>query len=223
MQIENGKVNFLNGLYSSKLVHPEVNIKNDSNFKALRKSNYNNITNYFISDSLINIQDNYFKQHVPIKIKFINQDSLILINDKSNYECVYQRKSYDSLSKITINSIEYYTSVCFGKCQNYRVKIENNKQFIYEGLNDVVNIGVFEGKIPKEYFNDIWHKIFLVNVPLIKDEYSTFITDASTVNIKINYDNNKVKEIESYAGAGPTELKWLMNCLYNFENKVKLE
>ncbi len=221
--IDNDKINFLNGLYSSRLLYSEVNKKYDENFKAIRKSNYNNITNFFISDSLINIKDNYFNQYISIKVKFISQDSLILVNDKSNFECIYMRKTYESVTKITINSIEYYTSVCMGKCQNYRVKIDKNREFIYEGFHDVMNIGIFEGKIPIEYFKDIWHKIFLINVPMINDHYSTFITDASTVNIKINYDNNKVKEIESYAGAGPSELKWLMNSLYNFENKVKLD
>lgn len=223
LMVEKGKVNFLNGLFSTDLLYSDERLRKDNIFKNLGKSNYNNITNYFITDSIINVQDNYLNQYILIKIKLINKDSLIVVNNKNKLEYIYVHRYYDSLPEITINSIEYYHGVCFGNCQNYRVKIDKNRDFTYEGLNDVKYLGQFEGKIPKEYFNDIWHKINLLNIPLIKDSYSTAITDASTINIRINYNNNKIKDIESYAGAGTTELKWLMITLYNFEDKVKLD
>lgn len=84
-------------------------------------------------------------------------------------------------------------------------------------------MGFHKGAVPKLYFEDIWNKLELADIRNLSEHYRIFITDASTIELKINYDNNATKHIESYAGAGTTELKWLLNTLYNFGDKVNIE
>lgn len=128
---ENGKVNFLNGLFLSPLLFGSKDKKDKAHLLKTR-SNYNNWIYYTLQDSTLFIENKLKNTYLPIKIKRVNNDTLILFSQSTNFEETYTHKSYsDSLKTLKINSIEYFSSVCLGKCPSIKVTILDNRNFTY--------------------------------------------------------------------------------------------
>ena len=119
--------------------------------------------------------------------------------------------------KYDIERIEYFTSVCFGPCPQFRIEIGKNRDAVYEAIrfnftkefNSPSPEGSFKAKINENNFQLILKKLNDMDFPTLEDRYKVQYTDAQTANLKIIYDGGKEKTITDYGMMGTPELKEL--------------
>lgn len=140
---------------------------------------------------------------------------------------------YNSNDKnyIPITKIEFSTSGCFGTCPVFQMTIDQNRKatFIAEHFNFSdddeswsENIeGKFHTVIDEKNYNMLINTLQYIDFPSLKDRYSVNWTDDQTVNLKITYADNKVKEIEDYGLIGTYGLKSVYNKLFQLRKNQK--
>src|SRR5690606_31812581 len=119
--------------------------------------------------------------------------------------------------KYDIERIEYFTSVCFGTCPQFRIEIDKDREAVYEAIrfnfskefNSPSPEGTFKTKISENEFQLIFKKLIEMDFPVLQDSYRVPYTDAQTANLKIIYDGGKEKTITDYGMNGTSELKEL--------------
>lgn len=112
-------------------------------------------------------------------------------------------------TKNNIEKIEFKTSVCFGSCPSFQMIINQDitAVFIAEIYNRETRkseeiIGKFKTVLKEKSYTEIIDLLNYINFPELKESYSVNWTDDQTSNLKITYDNGKVKEISDYGLIG---------------------
>ena len=112
---------------------------------------------------------------------------------------------------IKINEIELQTTYCYGECPVFKMTIKSNGQvLLFPKDYTPVKINS-ESKINSEKLDSIFSLISYINLPHLKERYDVGATDHPTGILKINYNNNKVKNISDYGLQGTFGLYLLFN------------
>lgn len=119
--------------------------------------------------------------------------------------------------KYDIERIEYFTSVCFGPCPQFRIEIDKNREAVYEAIrfnftkefNSPSPEGTFKTTLNENEFRLILKNLNEMDFPALQDSYRVEYTDVQTANLKIIYDGGKEKIITDYGMMGTPELKEL--------------
>lgn len=116
--------------------------------------------------------------------------------------------------KYDIERIEYFTSVCFGPCPQFKIEMDKNREAVYEAIRFNFSKefgspspeGTFKGKINEKEFDQILKKLNEMDFPTLQNNYKVNYTDVQTANLKIIYDGGKEKIITDYGMMGTPDL-----------------
>ncbi|TPG39942.1 DUF6438 domain-containing protein [Flavobacterium pectinovorum] len=125
--------------------------------------------------------------------------------------------------KNKITRIEFSTSGCFGSCPVYKLTLNRNSLSVfnarYYNFNKEQEVGygkeegVFSAKINKTEFDKLEELINYCDFENLNKEYYVMHTDDQTGNLKITFNNGKVKTISDYGMIGTYGLKKLYDKL----------
>jgi hypothetical protein len=133
--------------------------------------------------------------------------------------------------KIKISKIEFSTSGCFGTCPVYKLKLNRdsisifNAQYYNFSQDRKVTYGKEEGvfytKINETEFNKVEDLLNYCDFQKLNKEYYVNWTCDQSGDLKITYDNGKVKVISDYGLIGTFGLKTLYQKLSEFRFNEK--
>lgn len=182
---------------------------------------------------IFNIDLEWGKAIVP-KVEFVNSQPFLVVY-KENYD--WMKKTYSesktiltfkfdnfiefnkSPKKNKITKIEFKTSGCFGTCPVYKLTLNRdslsifNAQYYNFNKNREVTYGkeegVFKTSINEIEFNKLVEILNYCDFENLNKEYSVSHTDDQTGDLKITFNNGKVKTISDYGMIGTYGLKIL--------------
>lgn len=183
---------------------------------------------------IFHIDIEWGKSIVP-KVEYINSQPFLVIYKQKLVD--WQKKIYsesktiltfkfgdfieynESPEKNNITKIEFNTSGCFGTCPVYKLILNRdslsifNAQYYNFNKNKEVTYGeeegVFSTKINKMEFDKLEELINYCRFEDLKKEYSVMHTDDQTGDLKITFNNGKVKTVSDYGMIGTYGLKIL--------------
>lgn len=164
----------------------------------------------------------------------------IVKNNKIEYYSVKILDRYGSLSKLTKESLIYKNGDFIEENPNPKkhniliiefenrgshwnrsvdkIEIVSNRDFNWT-LDDGTEYQSYISKLSPEKFKEIIDFLNDLDFENLADEYSVGYSDAGTINLKITYDNLKVKSISDYGGMGTRGLRKLYDLLLDLRIK----
>jgi tetrahydromethanopterin S-methyltransferase subunit G len=121
----------------------------------------------------------------------------------------------------TINQLllSYESGSCYGKCEVFKFKINENKTIEYEGLKNVEKIGNYRAEISVDDFNEIKKLIYKVDLKSIDSVYTSNSTD---LHLRIlNLNNTKQNKRILLFDNVPSQLNQIENKVYFIVEKYK--
>lgn len=94
---------------------------------------------------------------------------------------------------------------CFGMCPTYKYTIFNTGRVIYEGEENVDNVGKYSAQLSKKQIAEIKDQIISDNIFSLKDKYDAKITDIPSTLLIINLEGKKKKIFDRHGA--PENLK----------------
>lgn len=118
-----------------------------------------------------------------------------------------------------IEKIEYSTTMCYGTCPVFNIKINSDKKAkwkaeMYNEIDNKIFKGNFQTKITTEKFNELVNLLNYIDFESLKDNYSVNWTDDQSCTLKITYDNGKSKSISDYGLVGTYGLDRVYQMLF---------
>lgn len=163
------------------------------------------------NDSLYRVTYKYFIG----KIIKANSDSLIIdkiegygFPFKYQDRYVFYNDSLRNDSSMTVDTIEFSSSLCYGRCPEIAIKIDRDLNFEFWGGKHADKIGYYKGKITKSQFEKFENLIRIANIEKTDSEYFLPI-DAANTELIIDYNNNKTKRFNGYLRYFPARVKSL--------------
>lgn len=181
---------------------------------------------------IFNIDLEWGKSIVP-KVEYIDSQPFLVVYKKKLVD--WQKKSYSELrtvltfkfgnfieynenpKKNKITKIEFSTSGCFGTCPVYKLTLNRDSLSVfnarYYNFTENENItygkeeGTFSTKISKTEFDKLEEYLNYCDFENLNKEYYVMHTDDETGNLKITFNNGKVKTISDYGMVGTYSLK----------------
>ena len=93
---------------------------------------------------------------------------------------------------------------CFGRCATYKYSIFTTGRVIYNGVENVKNIGTYSAQLTNSQVEKIKDRIESAKIFSLKDKYDSQITDIPSTLLIINIDGRKKKIYDRYGA--PKEL-----------------
>lgn len=183
---------------------------------------------------IFNIDLEWGKAIVP-KVEFVNAQPFLVIYQNKLID--WQKKTYSESKTILtfkfgdfieynenpktnkITKIEFNTSGCFGTCPVYKLTLNRdslsifNAQYYNFNKNREVTFGkeegVFTTTINKKEFDKLEEILNYCDFENLNKEYSVMHTDDQTGDLKITFNNGKVKTVSDYGMIGTNGLKIL--------------
>lgn len=93
---------------------------------------------------------------------------------------------------------------CFGKCPTYKYTIYTTGRVLYNGVENVKNIGTYKAQLTKSQIEKIKNNIESAKIFSLKNKYDSQITDIPSTLLVINIDGQKKKIYDRYGA--PEEL-----------------
>lgn len=123
--------------------------------------------------------------------------------------------------KYDIEKIEYQTTMCFGTCPEFNIKIDKSKKAIFnaqtynrKSRKGKEIKGVFKTEIKENDYSEIVQLLNYIDFPNLKDNYSVNWTDDQSCTLSITYNNGKVKKIRDYGLIGTFGLDRIYNLMF---------
>ena len=147
------------------------------------------------------------------KILKANSDSLIIdkiegygfpVKYQDQYKFYNDTLLYDS--SLTIDTIEFSSSLCYGSCPAIAMKIHRGLNFEFWGGKYADTKGFHKGEITKSQFDKFERLIRIANIENNDSEFYPPI-DAPYVELIIDYNNNKTKRFWGYLRDFPARVK----------------
>ena len=105
--------------------------------------------------------------------------------------------------------IEQKRTPCYGSCKVYTLRIDKNGKGLFEGIENVDNIGRFSFSLKQDELVEIENAFLQVDFYQLKNIYDAQVSDLPTTYITYNKDGRR-KKIMDYYGS-PEELRTLEN------------
>ncbi|MDF1673040.1 MAG: DUF6438 domain-containing protein [Vicingaceae bacterium] len=93
---------------------------------------------------------------------------------------------------------------CFGKCPTYKYTIFSTGMVLYNGFENVKNLGTYKAQLTKSQIEKIKVNIKSAKILSLKNKYDSQITDIPSTLLIINLDGEKKKIYDRYGA--PEEL-----------------
>jgi len=117
--------------------------------------------------------------------------------------------------------ISYESEPCYGKCEVFKLKINQNKTIEYEGIMNVEKIGKYWAKISVNDYNKFKKLISEVDFKITNSVYTSNSTDLHLRVLNI-YKKKQDKKILLFDNI-PLELKKIEKEVYEIIKKYKLK
>ena len=204
-------------------------------FTTIVIMNFNN--NY----KIIDINKSRFYPIVP-KVEYVNNQPFLMIYNVKETFHQNKRSKTESKTKLTfkfgdfieynenpkkynIEKIEYSAGPCFGSCPIFKLEISKNKAAVFNAQHYNFNEdmeqysskeeGIFKATISQKEFNELIEILNYIDFSNLQKSYSVTWTDDQSSELKITYDNGKIKTIDDYGLIGTYGLKRTYEMLFN--------
>ena len=121
----------------------------------------------------------------------------------------------------SIEKIEYQTTMCYGTCPQFNIKIDKSKKAIFnaqtynrKGRKGKEIKGIFKTEIKENDYSEIVQLLNYIDFPNLKDNYYVNWTDDQSCTLTITYNNGKVKKISDYGLIGTFGLDRIYNLMF---------
>ena len=121
---------------------------------------------------------------------------------QSNYTELEVKQSTTPIKESLLLTLE--RTPCFGKCPTYTYSIFTTGKVIYNGKQNVKNIGTYKAQLSMAQLEEIKSHIESFELFKLKDKYDAQITDIPSTILVINIDGRKKKIYDRYGA--PKEL-----------------
>lgn len=98
----------------------------------------------------------------------------------------------------TIQKIEYSTTGCYGTCPIFNLTIDEDRTAIFEAVRFNDKEGKFRGIIDTGNYAMLTDLLNYIDFAKLENQYAVHWTDDQGCNLKITYDDGKVKAIHDY-------------------------
>ena len=170
-----------------------------------------------------------------LKFNSILHDSILVFDSFSNsfadssskkvYKLIHKFNSFIEYNPyptpISIEKIEFETTLCFGSCPKFKIEITSNREGLFHAMdhnrktrNSELIEGIFKTQIDTNSYKEIVNLIKYLNIEKLKNEYDMLVTDLPSLNLKITYDGGKEKFIYDYGIRGTLGLRKLYQLFY---------
>jgi len=122
--------------------------------------------------------------------------------------CSRKKAVEDTSAALTADSLVAYIerTPCFGRCPYYSIRLYQSGYAVYEGYNDVPNIGRYFTRVSKTDIKSITDKALSLHFFELNDSYKNpHLTDFPTVYVEVNYEGQH-KKIVHYDADPPKAL-----------------
>lgn len=147
------------------------------------------------NDSLFRVTNKFFVG----KVLKANSDSLIIdkiegyglpFKYQDQYKFYNDTLLYDL--NLNVDTIEFSSSLCYGKCPAIAMKIDKNLNYYCWGGNFAHKQGYFQGKVSQEQFDKLENLIRIANIMNNETGFAPPI-DAPHIELIIDYNGSKTK------------------------------
>lgn len=204
------------------------------NLKKYRLSNDTLIVTEIIERSLWDTRNPIV--HSYYKILSLNEDKLllkvILDTTHSSIKYYYKAMKTDTIAfqrlvkknNLIFERLAFYCNSSFCEsCPDMYLEIDNTGKIKFNGKNETGYEGFFDGRIPLNKINNLYEKIYLLNLSNLDKKYSASWTDDQTCGILIQTkDTTFVTSVYGFYKE-PPELRILINYLTNLYLEIDLK
>lgn len=162
----------------------------------------------------------YFKEP---EVWGVYDTSRILQSKKMIYKFENFIENNDSPIDYNIQKIEFSTTMCFGTCPVFSLRINGDRSAKYTALKFNNLDGTFNGTIDYKIYNELVGLLNYIDFPNLKSSYSVNWTDDQTCTLIITYDNGKTKTITDYGKIGTYGLDRVYNILFSLRENQNWE
>ncbi|MDE5419566.1 DUF6438 domain-containing protein [Labilibaculum sp. DW002] len=163
------------------------------------------------------------------KILKANSDSLIIdkiegygfpFKYQDKYKFYNDTLLYDL--NLTIDTIEFSSSLCYGNCPAIAIKIDKGLNFNFWGGKYADKQGFYKGEITQLQFDKFENLIRIANIENNDSEFCPPI-DAPYVELIIDYNKNKTKRFWGYWRDFPARVKNVGSEMFNLYKTSSLD
>lgn len=120
-----------------------------------------------------------------------------------------------------IKEISISTSLCFGPCPEFDLKIDSAGMATYNAKKYTKKKGLFKGTVDKATLNNLFNLTNYIRIRSLRDKYAVTWTDDQTIFLTITFIDGSTKNITDYGLIGTFGLANLYNKLYEVKNHTK--
>jgi len=190
---------------------PSISLSNDTLFF--------NDTSY-ISSLGTNDGNKVIKTQLIVKIEKIDSDTLVLKKIKGwklpfyiNEILTFYNDTLDFRKSDHFNKISFSSGLCYGKCPQFALEIDDKANFKFLGKKNSKIQGYQIGTIDKRYISEINTLLNQINIDGL-DGYFPVPIDAPKSDIVIHYNDSLVKRVQGDLWEGPPRFRQLLNLVY---------
>ena len=177
--------------------------------------------------------DYSFKQKVQTyligEIESISKDSLIIkkVAGKGrpfgyNDKFMFYNDSLDYNPQIKLNSIEYSTGSCLGKCPEMAIEIDSKGNYKFFGGEHTKQKGNFRGKVDLGYVRKIEEELRYSNVDIQPTAFAVPF-DAPMNELVIYYNDSLRKEIHGWVYNYPPRFQKVVKLMYDSPLRAEMQ
>lgn len=164
-----------------------------------------------------------YKMSDTFTILKINNDSLILKNDKDSIHQLIQLRKIQPQNYIRPSKIYFVSSGCFGSCPSMFLEIDSLGKLIFDGKLYTKDIGFYSTQLTSSVYNTILQKIQNIKLDSLKRNYEANWSDDQTCEIHILTGHKEfITTVYGY-DKEPIELRILINYLMELYEHVNLK
>ena len=202
-------------------------------------SPFSNLMNYELKNDKIKIipDKNTWKSlnekdRFQLKVQFSTDSTMFLkaIDSLTKQNLQFWDKEIDTIklfkvrtkNQLNFEKIGFYSSVCFGRCPQMYLEIDNNRNLCFYGVEYTSKKGGFRAKISIKEYQTIVRKIQQIKLDALKKSYYAEWTDDQECGVIIQTKSGKYQCSAYGFDKEPIELRLLFHKLMNIYKNVDL-
>lgn len=114
--------------------------------------------------------------------------------------------------------MEFRTGYCYGSCPVFSIKIDKDRNAVYEAKTYNPKQGKFSASLEYDKSEAIFDLLNYLDVKKLNDTYSVSWTDDQTCWLRVKFSDGTVKEIRDYGLKGTFGLRLLYSVFLDLRN-----
>lgn len=141
---------------------------------------------------------------------------------KYNKRFVFYNDSTLYRANLNIDTLEFSSSVCFGQCPAFTLKITKGLNYTFKGGWNARKQGYHQGTLSKTDFEKLQHLVRMANIEGNKESYEQNI-DAPYAQLIIDYNSNKTRKFSGMLGEFPARIRYIGDSMFGLYERIHLD